>query len=167
MEKLSASDWIAFAALAVSIFSAIFAWVASSKSNKLARENTNIQHGLIELEVRQAIEGSKSKINEIGMTMAPLKSKSNQGTISGEEKETLSIYDKSFDAAIQTMLNTYDDACSKYLDEKVDKARFKKNYHIEIRNLLESPEMKKFFDPLTSRYKPIIKVYDEWNNEER
>ena len=167
MASLDVSDWIAIAALVVSILSAIFAWIASSKANKLARENTNIQHGLIELELRQAIEGSNSKINDVGIIMAPLKAKSNKGTISDEDKETLSIYDKSLDAAIQIMLNTYDDACSKYLDGKVDKVRFKKNYHIEIRNLLESQELKEYFDPLTSRYKPILKVYDEWNNQER
>jgi len=167
MGNLEPSDWIAIAALIVSILSAVFAWVASSKANKLSRENTNIQHGLIELELRQAIEGSKSKINDVGIIMAPLKAKSNKGTISDEDKETLSIYDKNLDAAIQTMLNTYDDACSKYLDDKVDRVRFKKNYHIEIRNLLERQELKEYFDPLTSRYKPILKVYDEWNNQER
>jgi hypothetical protein len=167
MENLEPSDWIAIAALIVSILSAVFAWVASNKANKLAKENTNIQHGLIELELRQAIEGSKSKINDVGIIMAPLKAKSNKGTISEEDKEILSIYDKNLDAAIQTMLNTYDDACSKYLDYKVDRVRFKKNYHIEIRNLLERQELKEYFDPLTSRYKPILKVYDEWNNQER
>ena len=167
MANLNPSDWIAIAALVVSILSAIFAWVASSKANKLTRENTNIQYGLIELELRQALEGAKSKINDVGIIMAPLKAKSNKGTISDEDKETLSIYDKSLDAAIQTMLNTYDDACSKYLDDKVDRVRFRKNYHIEIRNLLERLELKEYFDPLTSRYKPILKVYDEWNNQER
>lgn len=167
MASLDVSDWIAIAALVVSILSAFFAWAASSKANKLARENTSIQNGLIELELRQAIEGSKSKINDVGIIMAPFKAKSNKGTISDEDKETLSIYDKNLDAAIQTMLNTYDDACSKYLDGKVDKVRFRKNYHIEIRNLLERTELKEYFDPLTSRYKPILKVYDEWNNQER
>jgi hypothetical protein len=167
MMNLNTSEWTAIAALFVSILAAIFAWVASSKANRLARENTNIQHGLIELELRQAIEGAKSKINDVGIIMAPLKAKSNKGTISEEDKETLSIYDKSLDATIQAMLNTYDDACSKYLDSKVDIVRFKKNYHIEIRNLIERQELKEYFDPLTSRYKPILKVYDEWNNQER
>jgi hypothetical protein len=161
------SDVIAFFSLIVAIAAALFSWLASSKANQLSRENTNIQHGLIELEVRQSVEGAKSKINDISIIMAPLKAKSIKNTISEEEKETFAIYEKNFDAAIQTMLNTYDGACSKYIDCKVDKVRFKKDYHIEIRNLLERPELKEYFDPLTSRYKPILKVYDEWNNHER
>ena len=101
------------------------------------------------------------------MIMAPLKSKSNARTISDEEKETLKIYDKNLDSSIESMLNTYDDACAKYLDKKIDKIRFKKTFHVEIRNLIENTDLKKYFDPVNSRYKPILKVYNEWENHEQ
>ncbi|WP_354624508.1 hypothetical protein [Psychromonas sp. MME2] len=121
---------------------------------------------MVELEMRQAIENAKSKVNEINIIMAPLIAKQDAGNIDDEGEFTLKSYSKSFNAAVQTLMNTYDDACSKYIDNKVDKNRFKKNYKYEIRNLLENKELKEYFDPLTSRYKPILNVYTEWENSE-
>jgi len=61
----------------------------------------------------------------------------------------------------------YEDGCAKYLDEKIDKDRFKKTYQVEIRNLLEANDLKAYFDPHSSRYKAIIKVYSAWENLEK
>ena len=152
--------------LIVSIVSVIFARKSSTKANDIASDNLRLQHGLVELELSQAIEGSKAKINELGVIMAPFVAKRNKGTLSEEEQETLKIYDKNLNAYIQSLLNTYDAACSKYIDGKLDKVRFKKNYQVEIRNLLENDELKEYFDPITSRYKPILVVYNEWENSE-
>lgn len=160
-------DWVSIASLIVAIASAAFSWSSSAKANKLAKENTNIQFGMFELSLRQAIENANAKIGEIGLTMGPLKAKVDSGKGTEEEISTLTFYHASLDAAIQAMLNTYDDACSKYIDGKVDKDRFRKSYHIEIRNILERAELKKYFDPHTSRYKPILKVYNEWENHEK
>jgi len=119
------------------------------------------------MEMRQAIATANVHINDIALVMAPLKAKEADRPLTPEETNTLAIYNKSLNAAIQGMLNTYDDSCSKYLDGKIDKVRFKKNFHYEIRNLLESEDLKVYFNPTTSRYKPILKVYDEWENLER
>ncbi|MEZ8577979.1 hypothetical protein AB6C82_24520 [Vibrio splendidus] len=160
---------IAFISLIVSIGAIIFARKSSKAANNIAKENLTLQHGMVELEMRTSIENAKSKISDITMIMAPLvaKEKENADSMTGEEKETLNIYQKSFDSAVQTLMNTYDDACAKYIDGKVDKERFVKNYRVEIRRLLESEELKKYFDPLTSSYKPILKVYGEWENLEQ
>ena len=86
--------------------------------------------------------------------------------LSEEDKETLDLYRKSFNAATQTLINYYDSACSKYVDGKVDKVRFKKSYKNEIRKLIENKDLKEYFDPLTSSYKPILNVYAEWEKLE-
>lgn len=160
---------IALVSLLVSIGAVVFARKSSQAANKIAEENLTLQHGMVELEMRQSIENAKSKISDISMIMAPLiaKEKANADSMEAEEKETLALYQKNFDSAVQTLMNTYDDACSKYIDGKVDKDRFVKNYRIEIRRLLESDDLKKYFDPLTSSYKPILKVYGEWENLEQ
>lgn len=165
--SLELSDVIAFGSLLVSIGAAYFAKTSSKAANKISKENLDLQHGMVELEMRQAIENAKSKVNDISIVMAPLvaREESEQG-LSVEDAKTLEIYRKNFNAAVQTLMNTYDDACSKYIDGKVDKIRFKKNYRYEIRNLLENRELKEYFDPLTSRYKPILNVYTEWENME-
>ena len=152
--------------LIVSIVSAIFARKSSARANAIASDNLQLQHGLVELELSQSIEGAKAKINDLGVVMAPFVAKRKKGTISEEEQETLNIYDKNLNASIQSLLNTYDAACSKYIDGKIDKVRFKKNYQVEIRNLLENDDLKEYFDPITSRYKPILVVYNEWENSE-
>ncbi|GHX96278.1 hypothetical protein VCSRO67_3461 [Vibrio cholerae] len=165
--SLELSDIIAVSSLFVSIGAAYFAKTSSKAANKISKENLDLQHGMVELEMRQAIENAKSKVNDISVIMAPLVARedSEQG-LSIEDNKTLEIYRKNFNAAVQTLMNTYDDACSKYIDSKVDKVRFKKNYRYEIRNLLENKELKEYFDPLTSRYKPILNVYAEWENIE-
>ena len=157
---------VSIISLIVSIVSVIFARKSSSRANTIASDNLNLQHGLVELELSQAIEGAKTKINDIGIIMAPLVAKRKKGSIADEDRETLDIYDKNLNAAVQSLLNTYDGACSKYIDKKIDKIRFKKNYQIEIRNLLESQDLKEYFNPITSRYKPILVVYNEWENTE-
>ncbi len=164
--EINSSDMIASLSLVVSIGAVFFAKSSSTKANTIAQENLNLQLGMVELEMRQAIENAKSKVNEINIIMAPLIAKKEAGNIDAEGELTLDSYSKSFSAAVQTLMNTYDDACSKYIDKKVDKSRFKKNYKYEIRNLLENKELKEYFDPLTSRYKPILNVYTEWESSE-
>ena len=70
------------------------------------------------------------------------------------------------ESALEGVLNAYDEACAKYLDEKVDKERFKKLYHDEIRQLVVDPTIKeKYVEPQT-KFHATVKVYTEWNNLE-
>lgn len=164
--EFSTSDKIAILSLVISFAAAIFAKSSSKKANQIAQQNLNLQLGMVELEISQSIENAKSSINEISIIMAPLVSKENLKTITLEESETLTLYRKNFNAATQTLVNYYDSACSKYLDEKVDKVRFKKTYKNEIRKLVENADLKEYFNPLTSSYKPILNVYSEWEHLE-
>jgi hypothetical protein len=83
-----------------------------------------------------------------------------------EEQEQLKIYERMFNEAVESNLNAYESACSKYIDGKTDKERFIKLYKVEIRQLVEEPELKQYFDALTTRYKAITTVYNEWENLE-
>lgn len=74
---------------------------------------------------------------------------------------------KMHEQSIEVMLNTYDEACAKYLDSKVDKERFKRSYHKSIRNLIESGDFEKYFNTPCSSYKCILRVYDKWFNLEK
>jgi hypothetical protein len=164
--EVSTSDAIAILSLFISFGAAVFAKSSSNKANQIAQQNLNLQLGMVELEINQSIENAKSSINEISIIMAPLVSKENLKTITPEESETLMLYRKNFNAATQTLINYYDSACSKYSDEKVDKIRFKKTYKNEIRKLVENADLKEYFNPLISSYKPILNVYSEWEHLE-
>lgn len=163
---LDGSDYIALAAVAVSIISLGLSWHASRKIDALARENTDIQHAAIETNLRQSIESASARINDIAGLILPFESKKQLNTISEEDTLTLQGYHRSLDAAIESWLNTYENACSNYIDCKIDKLRFKRNYGVEIRNFLDRQDLKKYFDANTSRYKPILKVYKKWNDLE-
>jgi hypothetical protein len=163
---LKSSDIISLISLIIAIGSAYFAKSSSKQANRIAQENLNLQHGMVELEISQSIEGAKSGINEISMVMVPYVAKETGESLTSEEAAILGLYRKNFNAATQTLINYYDSACSKYIDGKVDKIRFKKTYKTEIRKLIENETLKEYFNPLTSSYKPILNVYSEWENLE-
>lgn len=160
------SDVISSFSLLVSIGAILFAKNSTSTANKIAQENLKLQNGMAESQITQSIENAKSKINEISMTMVPFVSKEKSQTITKEEENALALYRKNLNAAVQTLINTYDSACSKYMDGKVDKDRFKKTYKNEIRKLVENDEFEGYFNPLTSSYKPILNAYSEWEHLE-
>lgn len=119
--------------------------------------------GQTEILLSERISQTKNQVIQITLQMAPFISKQE---LTEEEKRTLAIYKKSFNAYVEDNLNAYDEACSKYIDNKVDRKRFEKNYRISIRQLVENPDFKSYFDPLSSRYKRILKVYREWEDTE-
>jgi CRISPR/Cas system CSM-associated protein Csm2 small subunit len=120
----------------------------------------------IELMINERITNTKDKVNEVAMQMTPLLSK-DKGKRTAEEESQLEMLHKIFDSAVESNLNAYEEACAKYLDRKVDRKRFKKIYKTEMRQLVEDDNLRDRFEPLTSRFKAIMKVYDEWENLER
>ena len=72
-----------------------------------------------------------------------------------------------YESAKQDYLNSYEEACVKYLDNKVDKLRFRKTYYIEIQNIVTKEPYKATFNSFSSTYTAIKKVYDEWFNLEK
>lgn len=136
----------------ISIVSIIFSHRASKKVNSIAAEQKMISQGQIELEIHQMISQTKRDVLDIALK------------IQGNQTD---IVQQAFETAREMNLNAYEEACSKYLDGKVDKERFKKNYHVEIRQLVENANNKDKFNAVTSKYKCILAVYAEWNNLEK
>lgn len=136
----------------ISIVSIIFSHRASKKANSIAAEQKMISQGQIELEIHQMISQTKRDVLDIALKI--------QGNQTG-------IVQQAFETAREMNLNAYEEACSKYLDGKVDKERFKKNYHVEIRQLVENANNEDKFNAVTSKYKCILAVYAEWNNLEK
>lgn len=62
---------------------------------------------------------------------------------------------------IEELLNSYEEACAKYLDNKVDKKRFHNTYFGEIQKLVETDDFKEYFQ-FGSNYDAIKTVYNEW-----
>ncbi len=165
MDMLSTA--ISLASFILSIIAFVFSSMAKKRANLLAGKNLDLQFGMIELEVRKSVENASANISSLAVQMAPLVSREKTRTITEEDSHTLAGLRKILDAYIQSMLNSYESACGKYLDGKIDKLRFRKEYKDELRNLFKNEHFKKHLAPPDSKYYAIIKVYNEWENLEK
>lgn len=145
----------------VAIVVSVIAYITAN--NKATRAN-QVALGNIELYISERITATKEKVSEISLQMATLMSKQKK---TSEDKKILAIFEKTFMTAVENNINAYEDACAKYLDNKVDRNRFEKIYKSEIRQLVESDDLKEYFDGVTSKYKAILKLYDQWENLEK
>lgn len=144
----------------------IGAIVIALKANSASKKSLDVAMGGLENELRRSISDQSDKINAAALAMRPLLSKKKRTELTPDEVDLLEAHEKSFAAYTENWLNAYEEACSKYLDRKVDVVRFKKAYVVEVRQLVESQNLKARFDPTTSRYKAILKVYTAWENHE-
>ena len=115
------TDWIA---IIISILAFGFSLFSFFKSNSLTK-------GQVEMQIRDMISSAKWRYADLGIQL----SKDNQN-------QTLIASTK---AALEDVLNAYDEACAKYIDKKVDTERFKKLYVTEIRNLVEDNNTKSYY----------------------
>lgn len=135
-------DWISIGISVLALGFSLFSFFRSSSLTK----------GQVEMQIREMISSAKWRYADLGIQLA----KDNQNT-------TLVA---STTAALEDVLNAYDEACAKYIDNKVDKERFKKLYVTEIRNLVEDENTKSYYVMPQSRFQAIVIVYRKWNNLE-
>lgn len=143
----------------IGLFISCISIFISVKSNIRAKNAIKLSQGQIELDIHQLLNQTKKDVMDVHLVIAE--------KCIDSEFDIKEILLQALNTAMERNLNAYEEACAKYLDDKVDKERFKKNYHVEIRRLVEDKNNKEKFDPTTSVYKAILKVYDEWNNLEK
>ena len=137
----------------ISIVGAIISIIALIKSFNTDRKTHNFAQGQIEIQVREMISQKKTRYADLGIQLE-----------GNPENASLK---NAINAALEEVLNAYDEACSKYIDNKIDRIRFKKSYVQEIRNIVEDSNTKGYYLPPVSRYKATLIVYEEWNNLEK
>ena len=138
-------------AIVISVFGIVLSVISLIKSNKADK----ISQGQIELNIHQLISGTKKDVLDLTLMITE--------KLSPNQNEMKDILNQALESALEQNFNAYEEACAKYLDKKVDKERFKKNYIVEIRRLVEQNPDKY---NTTSPYKATLKVYEEWNNLE-
>lgn len=139
-------------ALCVSYHSAQKGNALASTANDLTKLANEMQKGQIEMQIREMISTARSRYQDKVIQLKD--DKDNQ------------INSALLKSAHEDFLNSYDEACAKYLDSKVDTQRFKKLYHDEIRQLVtDSANADMYREPQT-RFRATVKVYNEWNNLE-
>lgn len=130
-------------AIIISLLALIFTKINANKIEK-------IYYGQSEIAIRETITNARNRITDILL---------NANT--GNNQYT----NQCMKVSIEQLLNSYEEACAKYIDSKIDRKRFKKTYIDEIKNIVESEDFKEYFQ-FGSKYDAIKKVYEEWFNLE-
>lgn len=116
------------------------------------RYNKLIQ-GQVEIQIRERITNARIRYEDL--TIQYMK-------VFGDD-----LIKTVYESTKEEFLNSYDEACQKYLDKKVDKERFKKSYFVEIQSIVRNETFKKNYDTQSTPYKATVKVYGEWFNLEK
>ena len=78
------------------------------------------------------------------------------------DKKQLEAFQKSLNSKRENYLNAFDDACSMYVDDKIDKERFKKNYRNSILQIFSDDNYKKLLNLETAcKFQSLLMLYRE------
>lgn len=155
---LKADNIIALAALVTSFVSLL----SSRRASKLSEGEIECQLSIL---IRDGINKDMESRIELERYIQECV---NKGISKTDMKKTdlFSALNANVETNEEILLNAYEEACAKYLDNKVHRERFRKNYHRQIAKLVE---LDIYDDKLTkpsSQYKCILRVYNQWYNLE-
>lgn len=145
---MQTSDVITLLLGIASLITACGTIILSFRYNKLVQAQ-------VEMQIRERITSARVRYEDLIINY-------NKELKAGDE-----LIIKVYESTKEEFLNAYDEACQKYLDDKVDKERFKKAYFIEIQNIVKNDNFKSKFDTQSTQYKATVKVYNEWFDLEK
>jgi len=148
--------------LGIAIISLLIAFLAYCKSKEAIR----ISMGESERSTRDLISQARRNMEDRSLYFAELLK-----DIENKKEPIFKASKKALNSAVEDWLNAYENACGKYLDGKIDKKRFRKDFETEIRNFVDDKKKKEIYGQLLhpkekSHYKSIWKVSREWGYEE-
>ncbi|WP_020474256.1 hypothetical protein [Zavarzinella formosa] len=159
---MEVKDWITLAAAVISLF-------AAGVSVTALILNRRVSIGQAETALRTSIRSTRQFVNNLSIQLADIVDGRREDELKAADKRRIEAVRMAFMEAIEENLNAYEDACAKYVDGKIDRTRFKKNYFTEIRNLCECPKSSPIYEMLnpesTSRFRSVWGVYHEWFNQ--
>lgn len=160
---------VSFVSMLASIAFAIKAASSSKKANQNALDVNSIAIGQSETAMRAEIQNCRNRTEESMNRISDFLQGKHIDLLVEHEKSHLEQLQVSWRSAIEGYLNSYEDACGKYLDNKTDKNRFRKSYINEIKNICD-PKRESYSRLMhpdsTSNFQAIWKVYREWHQHE-
>ncbi len=114
---------------------------------KAIKKYNNLIAGQQALQIRSGISSARRRMEELSLQYAPNNSE---------------IIEATFHSIKEDLCNVYDQACTLYNLDQLDKVGFKKQYFDEIKNIVEDDNFKDKYEPSTTVYPDTRKVYDEW-----
>ena len=163
------SAGIALVSMFVTIYFSSRAASASRESLRGADKANNIAIGQTETSLREQIMIARNRMEDCGLKIGVFLKGRKKEDLNKEELPHLDFLERTWHSSIENCLNAYEDACGKYLDDKTDKARFKKAYINEVKNICDPKRTsyERLMHPeSTSNFEAIWKIYKEWHRHE-
>lgn len=151
---MTTRDYIYIAGVGVSVISAIIALIAAYRTNK--RDLNSL--GDSELKTFEMIAKAELEFARFNMEIIEAEKESVDGL---SQAKTMF-----YNALAQSVLNTYEIACQRFLDGKLDTVRFEKTYSARLKKIRSSEPYKGFIDGGNFNYSALIKVNEKLNNKE-
>jgi hypothetical protein len=107
--------------------------------------------GQTEVLVRERISSAKIRIDDLALH---------------KDEYNDEVFAKVFDSAVEELLNSYDGACQKYIDNKLDRKRFKKSYFTEVLRIFNDESYNEYIIKNVDSYKALMKVKNDWMPKE-
>jgi hypothetical protein len=168
-------DWIiaglALLALLWAIISFFWTRSAYKRTKKLARAAramaqiaANRLTGDSEIAILQHINQAQLRAGDWFVKVSDLEACTPDGKATSDQARQLQALKAAHEEAVEGLLNSYELACSLYLDNRIDKDRFRRLHQDDIRRLYEfANPYNKRLHPANSRYRAIRAVFEEWD----
>lgn len=137
----------------ISVVIGITTFITTCTTINLSFKYNKLVQGQVEMQIRERITNARIRYEDL--TIDHLKELGDK------------LIQQVFESAKEEFLNSYEEACQKYLDKKVDTKRFKKTYTNEIQSIVKNENFKAKYDCQSTPYKATVKVYQEWFNLEK
>lgn len=146
---------VSLLAIIISVWDRILNNINNKKTDKKAEKALRLSQGITEIEIRNSISQARRRVDDFSLVLQKFQLENpNAG---------LGTHKKSFYSILEDFFNQYDRGCMLYLDDKIDKKRFKAEYKNEIQNIVEDGKYKKrYFNKKNPRFTSIIAVYNKW-----
>lgn len=120
----------------------------TSRYNDMVSTQTLTAQGAFETQIRSLISDATKELTHY--------------TVELQRSPDNTILQQAYYTAEEQYRNAYEEACGKYIDNKIDKIRFEKLYKQEIYKLVNDENQKQFYATNQSTYASTISVYKEW-----
>ena len=120
----------------------------TSRYNDMVSTQTLTAQGAFETQIRSLISDATKELTHYSVEL--------------QRSPDNTILQQAYYTAEEQYRNAYEEACGKYIDNKIDKIRFEKLYKQEIYKLVNDENQKQYYATNQPTYASTISVYKEW-----
>ncbi|MBC7776324.1 MAG: hypothetical protein H7246_12890, partial [Phycisphaerae bacterium] len=129
----------------------------AKKAHEKASQAERVSQGQLKITLRDRINHARNQVEETKHQLDEYKE--------SYPNKPLDRKNHLLNSKLENFFNAYETACIMYFKENLNKRDFREEYREEIRDLVEAETFRRFFEPTTSRYQSMIRVYKEWEEK--